>query len=117
MDSSEDHAHSAGYRARDFARPLTSPRNLVGVASNLALVSAALAGIAAWRRHPAAATDRGRLVSATALTMAATTLMLLAAGPVGLRYRLSLAGFLYLAAALALHVRFRPTTEALSARM
>jgi hypothetical protein len=101
----------------DFGRPLTSPRNLVGVASNLALVSAALAGLVAWRRHPASGTDRGRLVSTAALTMAATTLTLLAAGPVGLRYRLSLAGFLYLAAALALHIRFRPMTEALSARM
>ena len=101
----------------DFGRPLTSPRNLVAVASNLALVSAAIGGVVAWRRHPASGTDRGRLVSTTAQTMAATTLTLLAAGPVGLRYRLSLAGFLYLAAALALHVRFRPTTEALSARM
>ena len=51
------------------------------------------------------------------MTTALTTFALLAAGPVGLRYRISLAGFLYLAAALALHVRFRPTTEALSARM
>ena len=101
----------------DFARPLTSPRNLVSVTSNLALVAAAIVGIAAWRRDPASATDRGRLLSAVALTMAATTLMLLAAGPVGLRYRVSLAGMFYLAAAFALHIRFRPTTAALSARM
>ena len=101
----------------DFARPLTSPRNLVGVASNLALLFTAVAGIAAWRRHPGSATDRGRLVATAAVTTALTTFALLAAGPVGLRYRISLAGFFYLAAALALHIRFRPTTEALSARM
>ena len=101
----------------DFGRPLTSARNLVAVTSNVALLCAALAGVAAWKRHSASATDRGRLMSGAALTMALATLTLLAAGPVGLRYRISLAGFFYLAAALALHIRFRPTTAALSARM
>jgi len=84
----------------DFGEPLWSARNAAAVGFNAALWFAAVVGARRWRlaaRTPAR--DFGRHA---ALIILVTTLGLLVLGPVGLRYRVTLAGVLYVLAAGAL---------------
>jgi hypothetical protein len=80
----------------DFASPLTSLRNLVGVSSSLLVIVIGASGLALLRRHPARNTPVAVVIAIAGLTTLAATLAMLAVGPVGLRYRISLTAFLYL---------------------
>ena len=83
-----------------FGEPLWSVRNVVAVGFNAALWFAAMAGVRRWRRVPrTSARDFGRYAASIVLV---TTLAMLMLGPVGLRYRVTLAGVLYVLAAGAL---------------
>lgn len=87
----------------DFGDAWISPRNVVAVGWNVALWMLAFAGLLRWRR--AGAGPVVLLAAVMASLIAAITLGILAAGPVGLRYRMSLAGIGYILAGYALTSR------------
>jgi len=91
----------------DLSAPLISRRNIVALTSAATLIALAVAGMRKFAdlcRGMAA----GRLIlSAMAIVIGATALML-AIGPAGLRYRISLLPVLCLAAAAALTPRHAP---------
>jgi hypothetical protein len=95
----------------NFGQPVTTPRNLVVLGANLALLAAAALGWRVWRIG-----RRGTpvilAVHVFGIVLAVTALALLA-GPVGLRYRISAAPVLYLCAAAWLS-RVSPSTNAVA---
>lgn len=80
----------------DFGRPLIHPRNLAAAGFSLTLTALAVAGLPRLRGRGAA--RPAVLFGWSAAAMAAVTLAMLALGPVGIRYRLTLTGVAYLAA-------------------
>jgi hypothetical protein len=84
----------------DFGEPRLSRRNVVAVGWNAVLWALAIVGARRWRGAPdSAALALGVRVG---WLMFLVTLGLLVLGPVGLRYRITLAGVLYILAAGAL---------------
>jgi hypothetical protein len=83
----------------DFARPATSLRNVAALASNIVLLSIGPIGLIRWRARMKGQPEE-RFLTAAFVILAGVTLVGLALGPAGLRYRISLAGFLYLGAGL-----------------
>jgi hypothetical protein len=84
-----------------FGQPLLSPRNIAAVGSNLWLLAVAPYGLwLLWRRSNGGDVDRFMIVGCAA--MCATTVGLLLLGPVGLRYRMDVAGLLYIGTGAAL---------------
>jgi peptidoglycan/LPS O-acetylase OafA/YrhL len=90
----------------DYSQPWSAPRNLVASTWNLALMALALASA---RRLRTMAPDRRLLglVGFAGATVMIVTVAMLMAGPVGLRYRMSLAGMLWLVGAVTLSARGR----------
>jgi hypothetical protein len=86
----------------DFSKPIRAPRNLVLITVNALLLVLGVWGLVVWKRHQPEAT---RFIVALAAIATCVTLLFLAAGPVGLRYRIGLTGFLYLG--VAAWLRFR----------
>ena len=84
----------------DFIAPNRSVRNVVVVGFNAILLLTAIWGWVRWPGQEASARVRWFLLLFGSLT-ALITCVLLALGPVGLRYRVSLNGFLYLGAGAA----------------
>ena len=87
----------------NFARSFWSLRNVVAVGTNVALLVLAAVGMAKWRRQGLGTNELGGFVGILCGVTAAVTLLMLSLGPVGLRYRIDLAGFMYLAAGVALN--------------
>ncbi|MGH9384220.1 MAG: hypothetical protein ACRD2N_08055 [Vicinamibacterales bacterium] len=78
----------------DFARSATSVRNLVTVGSQSLIVLTGLAGL--WWMWGRRANDFENVLFVLFLVSAALTIGMLVVGPVGMRYRISLMGFLYI---------------------
>lgn len=80
----------------DFSRPAASWRNTVFAGLNLGLLLLTAYAASHWRRwfEP---TRAGAFLRWIAILATAVTLLLLAVGPVGFRYRIDLTGFTYLA--------------------
>lgn len=96
----------------DFRSPTFSARNLVAAGAALVLLGAGLPGL--WRlRATLSRSERGVAASHTprdvavlcAASVALVTLLMLAIGPTGLRYRISLAGLLHIGFAAAILTR------------
>ena len=98
----------------DFRVSIGSLRNLVAIVFNVLLLSAAIAG--AWGSRRMLSTSSGHIMIAGGVIASLVTLAMLAIGPVGLRYRISVAGFLYLWSAAAIQRRWRPRSEVERAR-
>jgi hypothetical protein len=88
------------------AHPLTSPRNLIALGSNVFLLLVGGAGLCRWWRD---SRDRiaVRLLFAICLIVATVTILGLLAGPSGVRYRIGATGFLYLGVAAAFPLGLR----------
>ena len=84
----------------DFGSAMLSLRNVVVSAANAMLFGLGGLGVLTWSRR--APPQLRRLPLWLAGIAATVTLAMLAVGPVGLRYRVELAGFVYLFAAVAL---------------
>jgi hypothetical protein len=90
----------------DLGAPLSSRRNVLFAGLNLGLLL--VAGYAVMKsRRWAALSPAAPLVIWMGSVTAATTCLLLAIGPVGIRYRIDLTGFTYLALAAVLLTRGR----------
>jgi hypothetical protein len=81
--------------------PLASRRNVVALTSTLLMMALALAGMRRFAGLCRGA-ESGRLILVAAVIVAGATALMLAIGPAGLRYRISLLPVLCLAAAAAL---------------
>ena len=97
----------SGYDFR--SRPL-SARNVVSAGAALLLIGLGLPGLLrAWSTlADSRLRDMALLLSATVVTV---TLVMLAIGPTGLRYRISLAGLLHIGIAAAIVTRVAPVTH------
>lgn len=82
----------------DFSSPPFSTRNVVAVGSRLVILLLGPVGLWQIRRRISPSLTRDMVVLITAVTVG-YTLLLLAIGPTGLRYRISLDGFLFLGVA------------------
>jgi hypothetical protein len=82
----------------DYASPPASGRNVGGLIASVAILGTGLWGLCTWRWRGAI----GQLVAVAATATATVTLVMLLIGPVGLRYRISFTGFLYLGTGLLL---------------
>jgi hypothetical protein len=95
----------------DFGQPVASARNVGAVGFNVTLLVVAGWGWRQWLRAGGDATRRNVLTrvvfTRAALVLTASTVALLALGPVGLRYRISFAGLLYIGVAMAFMTRPR----------
>jgi hypothetical protein len=80
----------------DLGRPVASPRNLVALITHTLLLAAGAWGLWQWRRRPSSEAAWVMTLAAIAFVV---TLAFLAVGPVGLRYRIGFAGFLYIGVA------------------
>jgi len=85
----------ASLTGADLGQPARSLRNTVFVGFNLALLVAAGAALI-MRAFPARDRRASRLLACAAAAMTLVTVVLLAAGPVGFRYRIDLTGLSYL---------------------
>ena len=97
----------------DFRSSALSARNLVACAAALLLTVFGVHGLLrAWPTLPdSRLRDLVLLIAATVVTV---TLAMLAIGPTGLRYRISLAGLLHIGIAAALVTRAAPVTHGFS---
>ena len=85
--------------------PLGSPRNLIGILSNLVTFALAIVGVRAHRASRAQLTQSASPAARLLLPLVITTVALIAIGPIGMRYRIALDGVLWMCAgAGALHV-------------
>jgi len=98
----------------DLGQPITTARNVVAGLSNLALFALAVLGI---RRHGREAWTRpaSRLLLVFGIAMALLTIGLLATGPVGARYRVTVTGLAFILAGAAVTKRLDPAES--SARL
>jgi hypothetical protein len=80
----------------DFSAPARSIRNAGAVAASVLILLGGLWGAARLHAGGAFGTPAGRLTAAAAVATVCATLVMLLIGPVGLRYRISFTGFLYL---------------------
>ena len=97
----------------DFRSSPLSARNLVACAAALFLIVFGVPGL--LRAWPTLPDSRLRdLALLIAVTVVAVTLAMLAIGPTGLRYRISLAGLLHIGIAAALVTRAAPVTHGFS---
>lgn len=97
----------------DFGVPLASARNLLAIGTNATMLGLAGWGFWLWTRRPS---DERRLVLRLAAIAGIVTLSFLAIGPVGLRYRISLAGFAYIGLAVWLLSTLQNLTPSRGAR-
>lgn len=83
----------------NFTAPVTSARNIVAIGTNVGLILLASLGL---RRRRAGATPEAsdRFFMRLVAIVIGVTIVMLALGPVGLRYRICLAGILYPGAGL-----------------
>lgn len=82
----------------DYASPAASSRNIGSLTASVAILATGLWGLFTCRWRGAI----GQLVAVAAAATASVTLLMLLIGPVGLRYRISFTGFLYLGSGLLL---------------
>jgi hypothetical protein len=83
----------------NLTMPIVSPRNSMTIATNMVLLLLAPLGLATWWRR-SRRRDIDWFAGFTGALTSAATLGMLVMGPVGLRYRISVAGFLYIGVAV-----------------
>jgi hypothetical protein len=105
----------------DFLAPAFSARNLVASGVALVLLGAGLPGlvrlgatVTSSERRPAGSRRLRDVALLCAATVVAFTLLMLAIGPTGLRYRISLAGLFHIGFAAAILTRVAPVTHGVS---